>query len=306
MMLDSAITGAPLLHDAAKDIKPKIEDGKPLEQGSAVKSSPSTPKKDGKKDEKKADKKTREDDDDIPLDQLKKKAAKEKSPATGEKKKKAKSEGEESKKRKAEEDVDIVGEGVVTPVKEEKKKSKREDSSPKEEKKDKEKKKKKKKEESEGGIEEEPAPEGAENGGGAGEEGGECEEGEDDEAKWWKQQGAGDGKKWHTLIHSGVLFPPPYIPHGRPVIYDGTISSPLLSVSLSLNAHCRAAVGDQIKLTPEQEEWATYYANYLETDHVKNKIFNKNFFEDWLKILNPNKSKEVHFSRPIVTVSSRR
>lgn len=52
-------------------------------------------------------------------------------------------------------------------------------------------------------------------------------------------------------------------------------------------------IGEAIKLTPEQEEWATYYANYLETDHVKNKIFNKNFFEDWLKILNPDKRKEV-------------
>lgn len=51
--------------------------------------------------------------------------------------------------------------------------------------------------------------------------------------------------------------------------------------------------GEPIKLTPEQEEWATYYANYLETDHVKNKIFNKNFFEDWLKVLNPTKHKEV-------------
>lgn len=53
-----------------------------------------------------------------------------------------------------------------------------------------------------------------------------------------------------------------------------------------------------MKLTPEQEEWATYYANYLETDHVKNKIFNKNFFEDWLKVLNPDKRKEVRPALP--------
>lgn len=59
-------------------------------------------------------------------------------------------------------------------------------------------------------------------------------------------------------------------------------------------------IGEPIKLTAEQEEWATYYANYLETDHVKNKIFNKNFFEDWLKVLNPDKRKEVRAFDPLV------
>ena len=33
---------------------------------------------------------------------------------------------------------------------------------------------------------------------------------------------------------------------------------------------------------------------------MKNKIFNKNFFEDWLKILNPDKRKEVRYSYPCV------
>jgi len=34
-------------------------------------------------------------------------------------------------------------------------------------------------------------------------------------------------KKWQTLSHNGFLFPPPYEPHGKPLIYDGqTINLP--------------------------------------------------------------------------------
>jgi hypothetical protein len=69
----------------------------------------------------------------------------------------------------------------------------------------------------------------------------------------------------HTLEHNGVLFPPPYEPHGIPVYYEGK----------------------PVKLTPEQEEIATFYAQYLETDHVKKTVFNENFFKDWLKVLQP-------------------
>lgn len=27
--------------------------------------------------------------------------------------------------------------------------------------------------------------------------------------------------KWETLVHSGVLFPPDYTPHGVKMLYDG-------------------------------------------------------------------------------------
>lgn len=44
---------------------------------------------------------------------------------------------------------------------------------------------------------------------------------------------AGDGqKKWTTLVHSGVIFPPPYNPHGVKMLYKGR----------------------PVDLTPEQEE----------------------------------------------------
>nr|CAG8462752.1 15735_t:CDS:2 [Entrophospora candida] len=43
--------------------------------------------------------------------------------------------------------------------------------------------------------------------------------------------------------------------------------------------------GLEIKLTPEAEEVATFYAALLNTDYVKNDTFNENFFKDWQVIL---------------------
>jgi DNA topoisomerase I len=65
--------------------------------------------------------------------------------------------------------------------------------------------------------------------------------------------------KWNTFEHNGVLFPDPYIPHKIPLIYEGK----------------------KIVLDPESEEYASIYAKFTETDYVKNKIFRKNFFNDW-------------------------
>jgi len=33
--------------------------------------------------------------------------------------------------------------------------------------------------------------------------------------------GSGEGQKWTTLQHSGVIFPPPYKPHGVKMLYNG-------------------------------------------------------------------------------------
>jgi len=73
--------------------------------------------------------------------------------------------------------------------------------------------------------------------------------------KWWNRPLAA-GMKWETLEHNGVLFPPPYVPHGVKMLYDGK----------------------PVTLSPEAEEIATFYATCLESDHAKNPIFNKNFF----------------------------
>lgn len=71
--------------------------------------------------------------------------------------------------------------------------------------------------------------------------------------------GAESKNKWSTFVHSGVMFPELYKPHGIPIKYNGT----------------------DIKLPPLAEEYATLYAKYLDTDYVKSKTFNRNFFKSW-------------------------
>lgn len=46
-----------------------------------------------------------------------------------------------------------------------------------------------------------------------------------------------------------------------------------------------------MELTPPQEEIATFFAQYLESDHMKKPQFKRNFFEEFLKVLNPNTKK---------------
>ena len=43
--------------------------------------------------------------------------------------------------------------------------------------------------------------------------------------------------------------------------------------------------GKPLDLPPEAEEVAGFYGAMLETDHANDKVFNKNFFEDFKKIL---------------------
>lgn len=96
-----------------------------------------------------------------------------------------------------------------------------------------------------------------------------AEEDEDDEQyRWWEQQNpTGDGtKKWATLEHNGVVFPPPYepLPKAVQLVYDGT----------------------PVSLKPEAEEVATFYGSMLHsTVNVENPTFNKNFFDDFTKVL---------------------
>eukprot|EP00005_Dracoamoeba_jomungandri_P011673 CAMPEP_0174268078 /NCGR_PEP_ID=MMETSP0439-20130205/36049_1 /TAXON_ID=0 /ORGANISM="Stereomyxa ramosa, Strain Chinc5" /LENGTH=864 /DNA_ID=CAMNT_0015356025 /DNA_START=72 /DNA_END=2666 /DNA_ORIENTATION=- len=94
---------------------------------------------------------------------------------------------------------------------------------------------------------------------------------EEDVWAWWEEEPLPKGKKWRTLTHNGVLFPPPYEPHGVKMKYNGK----------------------KISLTPEQEELATYYSQYLETDHVKKPAFNKNFFSDWKQTFAGTPTKDI-------------
>jgi DNA topoisomerase I len=77
----------------------------------------------------------------------------------------------------------------------------------------------------------------------------------------------GGKKKWETLYHNGVLFPPAYEPHNLPLKYKDEY------VSLPIDA----------------EEYAMLYVKYIGTEYVLNNKFNKNFWKDWKKTLNTNK-----------------
>jgi DNA topoisomerase-1 len=73
----------------------------------------------------------------------------------------------------------------------------------------------------------------------------------------------GGKNKWTSLKHNGVYFPPEYIKHNIPLIYDGkNIILPILA-----------------------EEYATLYSKYIDSEYIKNKLFNKNFWNDWKKTL---------------------
>lgn len=80
---------------------------------------------------------------------------------------------------------------------------------------------------------------------------------------WICNQFGGAKKKWNTLHHKGVIFPPDYVPHNIPVTYNGK----------------------KIYLNPEAEEAATFYAKFIGTEYTAKSKFNKNFWNDWKKLL---------------------
>ncbi|KAJ2856897.1 DNA topoisomerase 1 [Coemansia erecta] len=89
------------------------------------------------------------------------------------------------------------------------------------------------------------------------------DESDSEEYKWWlSNTEGGEGPKWSTLEHYGVLFPPDYVPHEVPIIYNGA----------------------KLKVPPPVEEVATFFAAVLGTDHAVNPVFQKNFFSDFKDI----------------------
>ena len=95
----------------------------------------------------------------------------------------------------------------------------------------------------------------------------ESDEEEEEEEQWWEMENAefssrGE-KRWTTLKHNGVLFPPEYVPHGIPIRYNGA----------------------NFAMTPEEEEVATMFAVMKESDYYRNEQFRKNFFSSWKAIL---------------------
>ena len=78
-----------------------------------------------------------------------------------------------------------------------------------------------------------------------------------------KKQFGGNDKKWDTLQHNGVLFPSEYTPHNIPLKYENKL----------------------IKLSHQAEEFAMIYVKYFNTDYINNKLFSKNFWNDWKKMI---------------------
>lgn len=94
--------------------------------------------------------------------------------------------------------------------------------------------------------------------------------GEDEDVwEWWKEPPLPAGKKWRTLEHNGVIFPPEYerLPSQVKMLYDGK----------------------PLELNTEAEERAYHYARYLETTHVQKEAFRNNFFNEFKEVANKNR-----------------
>lgn len=81
----------------------------------------------------------------------------------------------------------------------------------------------------------------------------------------------GGSNKWNTLSHNGVIFPPEYIPHNIPLIYQK----------------------EKVQLPKIAEEFATIYAKFTDTDYITNKIFKRNFWNDFKKLLTTTKIENL-------------
>lgn len=99
--------------------------------------------------------------------------------------------------------------------------------------------------------------------------------------KWWEENKDDDSKKWTTLEHNGVLFPPDYEP---------------------LPSHVKMKYnGRPVDLPPESEEVAFFFGSMLNTDHVQKPTFCQNFFEDFCDVLKAHPPRDgtkiTEFSR---------
>lgn len=84
--------------------------------------------------------------------------------------------------------------------------------------------------------------------------------------KWWENMDDEDDTiKWETFEHQGVIFPPEYepLPSHIKLYYDGK----------------------PVNLPIQAEEVAGFFAALINTDHGHNPTFQKNFFHDFLQVL---------------------
>lgn len=91
--------------------------------------------------------------------------------------------------------------------------------------------------------------------------------------KWWEEKPHPEGIKWVTLEHNGPYFPPAYekLPSDVKFYYDGK----------------------NMRLSDETEEVAGFYARMIEHEYTTKDIFNKNFMEDWRKVMTDDERKVI-------------
>lgn len=94
--------------------------------------------------------------------------------------------------------------------------------------------------------------------------------------KWWEEDQVDEDEsenKWKSLEHNGVVFAPPYEPHGIPLKYKG----------------------QELKLSREQEEIATFWAQLLDNDLSKKDITRRNFIKEFRIVLGMDKAELEEF-----------
>lgn len=68
------------------------------------------------------------------------------------------------------------------------------------------------------------------------------------------------------MEHKGIIFTPPYVPHGVPILHNGK----------------------ELVLKPDEEEIANMWADLTESDFVLRPEVWKNFWNDFKKVLDPS------------------
>eukprot|EP00118_Oscarella_pearsei_P003260 m.13620 g.13620 ORF g.13620 m.13620 type:complete len:863 (+) comp25108_c0_seq1:70-2658(+) len=91
--------------------------------------------------------------------------------------------------------------------------------------------------------------------------------------KWWEEDRSKDGVKWRTLAHKGPYFALPYesLPDKVKLLYEGK----------------------PMKLSPEAEEAAGFYARMLDHEYICKPTFRQNFWADWRKAMQPDERKKI-------------
>ena len=92
--------------------------------------------------------------------------------------------------------------------------------------------------------------------------------------KWWEEEEQlPEGVKWRSLEHKGPMLAPEYerLPKSVKFWYNG----------------------QEMRLSEDTEECATFYGRMLDHDYTTKEVFNKNFFKDWRKTMTASEKETI-------------